>query len=53
MLLFFVPIIFLGMFTMMAMITGIFEDVFIKKEAVNRMRDLWWKRTGIIASFYC
>ena len=39
------------MFTMMAMITGIFEDVFVKKEAINRMRDLWWKRTGIISGF--
>ncbi len=50
-LLLFVPVVFLGMFTMMAMITGIFEDVFVKKEAVNRMRDLWWKRTGIISGF--
>ncbi len=35
----------------MAMITGIFEDVFTKKEAVNRRRNLWWRRTGIIAAF--
>ena len=48
-LLFFVPIIFA--FYMMAMITGIFEDVYTQRETDNRRRQRWWKRVGSIAAF--
>ena len=50
-LIFFVPCIFIGLFTLMAMITSIFEDTFVQREAINRRRQLWWKRTGTIAAF--